>query len=259
MRHTGPAVRRSRHLLRLTVASALLLGGVACSGHGGAAVHGAAGAADPVLGSPGDRLLITTDGGLRLRPADGRRAVVDDRAERRWSHRDGSWVLDLSCDDRFRDAGRCPRMPLVLVPADVGVTVTARNAGIDVAGVTAALDLTTVNGDVTVARSGQAAAAVKLATRNGSVRAAALDAGRVSARTVNGDVELTCSAPPSAVTATTTNGSVGVTVPPGGPAYRVTATTDNGRTRIGIPTGGTGRAPTVHLATVNGDVEAHTG
>ncbi|MFH0176533.1 hypothetical protein [Streptomyces cacaoi] len=48
-------------------------------------------------------------------------------------------------------------MPYVKVPGGMGVTVSARNAGVDVAGLVAALDVTTVNGDVsrssTLARS----------------------------------------------------------------------------------------------------------
>lgn len=104
-------------------------------------------------------------------------------------------------------------MPAVGVPAGVSVTVTARNAGIDVAGVASALDLTTVNGDVTVARSGLDDATVRLATRNGSVRAGTLKSAHLHAETVNGDVTLGSTTSPSRLDAATTNGSVRVALP----------------------------------------------
>ncbi|MER6784068.1 DUF4097 family beta strand repeat-containing protein [Streptomyces sp. NPDC000658] len=138
----------------------------------------------------------------------------------------------------------------------MSVTVSARNAGVDVAGLAAALDVTTVNGDVTMTRSGRDEAPLRLATRNGSVRATALDAGRLHATTTNGDVTLACATAPSDVTAATTNGSVGVTVPHGSPAYRVTADTDNGRATVGVPTTDDREVPVMTLTTVNGDVDA---
>ncbi|MEU1055491.1 DUF4097 family beta strand repeat-containing protein [Streptomyces sp. NPDC005876] len=247
----------SKCLLRLTVALAVLPAAVSCGGGGGGGAGSGGAVAHPVSMTSGTALVITTDNGLRLRPADGRDITVDDRADPRWSHDDGTWTLDLSCADRDRDDDPCPRTPTVGVPDGVRVTATARDAGIDVAGVAAALDLTTVNGDVTVARSGLDDAAVRLVTRNGSVRTAALDAGRLTARTTNGDVILGCATAPSAVTGTTANGSVDVTVPHDSPAYRVTARTDNGRTGVGLPVRNTaGHGPVMTLTTVNGDVGA---
>ncbi|MEU9556378.1 DUF4097 family beta strand repeat-containing protein [Streptomyces fumanus] len=240
-------------LLRLTVALAVLPAAVSCGGDDGdgwADAH-------PVALTPGAALVITTGDGLRLRPADGRDITVDDRAGPRWSHRDGTWTLDLTCADRDRDADPCPRTPTVGVPDGTRVTATARDAGIDVAGVAAALDLTTVNGDVTVTGSGRDDAAVRLATRSGSVRTAALAANRLTARTTNGDVLLGCATAPSAVTGTTANGSVEATVPHDSPAYRVTARTGNGRTGVDLPVRNAGHGPVMTLTTVNGDVGAH--
>ncbi|MEU3860052.1 DUF4097 family beta strand repeat-containing protein [Streptomyces sp. NPDC028722] len=251
-------VTTTRRLPRLTVALALLPLAVSCGGEHRATGGGTA-EAGPAPGALGDTLVITSENGLRLRPADGHRVTVDDHvghADRHWSHHDGTWVLDLSCADRSPDDTPCPRMPEVRVPHGVSVTVTARNAGIDAAGVAAGLDLTTVNGDVTVTRSGRSGAVSRLATRNGSVRAVALDARRLTAATTNGDVTLSCGSAPTAVTATTTNGSVGVTVPHDSPAYRVTATTANGRTTVDVPTRNAGHEPAMKLTTVNGDVDA---
>lgn len=243
------STRFPRHL---AAALAVLLLAAACGGNG----HGDA-AGPPPFTPPGTRLVITTDNGLRLRPAADDRITVDGRVGHRWTHRDGTWVLDLSCAGHGDRAGRCPRMPEIGVPDGTGVTVSARNAGIDVAGVAGALDLTTVNGDVTLTRSGDRAAAVRLSTRNGSVRASVLRASGVHAETTNGDVVLGCATAPSGVTAATTNGSVRVAVPHDTPAYRLTATTANGRTAVTVPTDGARDDRTMELTTVNGDVDAH--
>ncbi|MGW0871041.1 DUF4097 family beta strand repeat-containing protein [Streptomyces sp. NPDC002740] len=247
----------ARRVLLATVVLTVLPFAVSCGGreHGGAG--GPAAVGPPALARSGTHLVITTENGLLLRPTDGRRVTVDDRADGDWSHDGDTWTLDLSCTDRERARGEeaCPRMPSVRVPDGVSVTVTARNAGVDVAGLAAALDVTTVNGDVTVTRSGKDDAPVRLATRNGSVRATALDAGRLRAATTNGDVILACATAPTGVTAATTNGSVGVTVPHDAPAYLVTAATDNGRATVGVPTSDDRRGPAMTLTTVNGDVD----
>lgn len=240
--------------MALTVVLTALAVGTACSDHGRAESTDSAGA--PATGASGSRLVITTDTGLRLRPTDGHRVTVDDRVEAAWSHRGRTWTLDLSCRDQGRRSATCPRMPYVKVPDGMNVTVSARNAGVDAAGIDAALDLTTVNGDVTVTRSGRDNAAVRLSTRNGSVRATALAAHRLHAATTNGDVVLACATAPSTVTATTANGSVDVTVPHGAPAYRVTADTDNGRATTAVPTRDDSQGRDMTLITVNGDIDA---
>ncbi|MFD6288765.1 DUF4097 family beta strand repeat-containing protein, partial [Streptomyces sp. NPDC060205] len=225
---------RARSLVALMAVVPLV---AACgAGHDGNDDEGAWGAAALPAVARGADLVITTDNGVRLRPADGDRVGVGDRIRHEWSHRDDTWVLDLSCpkrDDDGRESGQeCDRMPEVNVPAGTSVTVSARNAGIDVAGVFAALDLTTVNGDVTVTRSGRKDASVRLETRNGSVRAGTLRAEDVHAETVNGDVTLDCATSPDGVGALTTNGSVRVMLPHDAPAYRIAATTDNGRPSV---------------------------
>ncbi|WP_425841987.1 DUF4097 family beta strand repeat-containing protein [Streptomyces fractus] len=201
----------------------------------------------------GARLLVTTDNGLRLRPTDGDRVTVDRRVGHHWSHHDRTRVLDLSCKRR------CPRMPEVDVPSGTAVTVVARNAGVDAAGVSGALDLSTVNGDVTVANSGDAETKLRLATRNGSMRATGLRAAALDATTVNGDVTLSCATAPRRVAATTTNGSVDTVLPHGSPAYRTTATTDNGRPTVAVATHGAPEDRTLRLTSVNGDVRVRTG
>lgn len=245
----------------------------ACGGadHGGSpgddGLRAAGAQPAPALSSSrGTQLVITTDNGVRLRPADGHRVVTDRHIRAHWSHQDRTWVLDLSCpaDDKGdgdsgnddSDGRPCPRMPEVDIPAGTSVSVSARNAGIDVAGVSAALELATVNGDVTVTRSGDRAGTARLTTRNGSIRADTLRAAGLHAETVNGDVVLGCATSPSHVTAATTNGSVHVTVPHDSPAYRVGASTDNGHPSTGLPTAGAAAGRTMTLSTVNGDVTA---
>ncbi|MFD7136502.1 DUF4097 family beta strand repeat-containing protein [Streptomyces sp. NPDC059894] len=219
--------------------------------------------AEGVDGSP-PAFLITTENGLRLRPAEGERLAVDRRVDRRVTQRDGTWVVDLSCahGDRNGEAEgetegeACPRMPEVDVPAGAVVTVLARNAGVEAVGVDAELDLSTVNGDVTVSGSGRDDARLRLATRNGSVAATAVRGLEVHAHTVNGDVTLGCAYAPDTVGASTTNGSVGVSVPADAPAYRVTARTANGRPSVTVPTDGAAGGRSMTLTTVNGDVTA---
>ncbi|MEU4659584.1 DUF4097 family beta strand repeat-containing protein [Streptomyces sp. NPDC023723] len=246
---------------RAALVLALLSGTAGCGGDGeGSELPDARGAFQVPSGT---HLVITTENGVTLRPGDGDEVAVDDRAGHRWTRRDGAdddgdgdddtRVLDLDCAGRD---GRCPRMPRVEIPDGVSVTVTARNAGIDAAGITGALDLTTVNGDVTVTRSGADAAAVRLATRNGSVRATALRAGKLHAETVNGDVTLACATAPAGVGGSTVNGSVRLALPPDAPAYRVTAATDNGSPSVGVPTTGDTDGRVIRLSTVNGDVVA---
>ncbi|MFE3034794.1 DUF4097 family beta strand repeat-containing protein [Streptomyces canus] len=246
----------TRRVTRLMVVLALLpLAGACSDDHDGTSGGPPAAGALRVAGS-GEQVVIATDNGLRLRPADGHGVTVDDRVDEHWSHHGKVWTLDLSCAHRTTGDAACPRMPYVEIPDGVSVTATARNAGVDVAGVAAALDITTVNGDVTVTRSGRDDADVRLSTRNGSVRATSVEARQVHAATTNGDVVVGCAAVPSGVSAATVNGSVDVTVPHDSPPYRVSASTDNGRATVAVPVRDADRSHRMTLTTVNGDVDA---
>ncbi|WP_406464674.1 DUF4097 family beta strand repeat-containing protein [Streptomyces sp. NBC_00111] len=251
--------RAFTHGRRLAALLAVVPLAAACGGGHDGNLGGRPGPEPPAL-SRGTHLLITTDNGVRLRPADGERAATDRHVTSRWFRHDDTWTLDLTCTDHGgQDRPDCPRMPVVAVPAGTSVTVTARNAGVDAVGVEAELDLTTVNGDVTVARSGRDDASVRLVTRNGSVRTSTLHSVRLHAETVNGDVTIGSATSPAGLTALTTNGSVRVALPHDSPGYRTTATARNGRTSVTVPgpTGGTGHA--MSLTTVNGDVTAARG
>ncbi len=239
---------------------AVALGAGGCGGHPAARSGDRpdASAATAAGGRADAHLVVETDNGVRLRPrsADDRVTVADRGVRARFTSSGTELVLDLTCAPA---GGDCPRMPTVEVPAGTDVSVVARNAGVDVAGLTGALRLTTVNGDITVAGAGGTRASVALSTRNGSVRASGLRAATLAASTVNGDVLLACRSAPAAVDADTTNGSVRFSVPPGPSPYRVTATTDNGRTHVTLPTSDAATGPHAVLRTVNGDVTASTG
>lgn len=205
----------------------------------------------------GGRLVIETDNGVRLRPAPGNGVAVDRSVRATRTEHGSLWVVDLDCPAPSAAPGAdCPRMPTVEVPAAVAVTVTARDAGIDASGLTGNLDLTTVNGDVTVEESGGTHAVVALTTRNGSVRGSGLRAARLGATTVNGDVVLACADAPGSVDADTTNGSVRLSVPHPSPAYAVTTATSNGHAYVTLPTTTGSTRHHLDLRTVNGDVTA---
>jgi len=256
-RHAGRAVRAGCALLPLLVLTAC--------GHGGAdeTAHSTEGAEFRTASLARDaRLVITTQGGVRVVGTDDDHVTVDDSVLAHGDDGDGgTYTLDLPCDegdDRARD--NCGGMPLVRVPAGVTLTVRARNAGIDVSDVRGGLSLSTVNGDVTVQDAGTKDARQHLVTRNGSVRATGLKGVGVEAETVNGDVDLGCAASPGTLDGVTRNGSVRVTLPAGSPAYTTDARTVNGRSTVSVPAAEPSDPKhRLTLRTVNGDTEARRG
>ncbi|MFE5212891.1 DUF4097 family beta strand repeat-containing protein [Streptomyces sp. NPDC056600] len=211
----------------------------------------------------GSRLLVTTEGGVRIVGTDDESVTVDEATPARWDEDAATPTLDLLCDHGdARTKDNCGGMPLVRVPAGVSLTVRARNAGIEVDEVRGGLVLSTVNGDVTVHDSDRKSARRHLVTRNGSVRADGLAARGVSAETVNGDVDLLCTTSPRAVDGVTRNGSVRVTLPADGPPYETDASTVNGRTVVDVPAPPADSEDSRHrltLRTVNGDTEVRRG
>ncbi|MEU2026768.1 DUF4097 family beta strand repeat-containing protein [Streptomyces sp. NPDC016469] len=249
---------RSEAKGRVLLAGCALLVLTAC-GHGRADERGAEFRTAPLAWDA--RLVITTQGGVRVVGTDGDHVTVDDSV---LAHGDGdgdTYTLDLPCDegdDRARD--NCGGMPLVRVPAGVTLTVRARNAGIDVSDVGGALSLSTVNGDVTVQDSGAKGARQHLVTRNGSVRATGLRGLDIGAETVNGDVDVQCATAPDTLDGVTRNGSARVTLPADAPAYATDAHTVNGRSTSDIPVAErSDHAHRLTLRTVNGDTEARRG
>ncbi|MFG3139137.1 DUF4097 family beta strand repeat-containing protein [Streptomyces sp. NPDC048211] len=244
-----------------------LLALTAC-GHGGAdrslpgTPHGAHGEGFRTASlTGGSRLVITTQGGVRVVGTDDDHVTVDESVLARGDGSGSTYTLDLPCDegdDRARE--NCGGMPLVRVPSGLTLTVRARNAGIDVSEVRGALSLSTVNGDVTVQDSGAKSARQHLMTRNGSVRATGLKGFGVDAGTVNGDVDLQCATSPGTLDGVTRNGSVRVTLPSDAPAYATDARTVNGRSTLNVPVAKVSdHTHRLTLRTVNGDTEARRG
>ncbi|MFG3076356.1 DUF4097 domain-containing protein [Streptomyces sp. NPDC048225] len=244
-----------------------LLALTACDHHGGDRPPSEARAGDLAAGlraaevADGDRLVITTPGGVRVAGTDGDSVTVDDTTLTRWDSDGSSHTLDLPCDEGDdRTRANCAGMPLVRVPAGIVLTVRARNAGIDVSDVRGGLSLSTVNGDVTVQDSGADGAPQRLQTRNGSVHASGLSARTVRAETVNGDIDLRCATSPDTLDGDTRNGSVRVTLPADAPPYTTRAGTINGHSSTDTPAAGpeeTRHRLTLH--TINGNTEIHQG
>ncbi|NYV74081.1 DUF4097 family beta strand repeat protein [Streptomyces sp. UH6] len=267
--HQGPGLRHGRRAAWAGCALLVLLTLPACDRDGGDGPWpGAAGGARGDLFeraslADGSRLLVTTEGGVRIVGTDDESVRVDEATPARWDLDAATPTLDLLCDQGDkRTEDNCGGMRLVHVPAGITLTVRARNAGIEVDGVHGELTLSTVNGDVTVHDSGTEGASQHLVTRNGSVRASGLAADGVSAETVNGDVDLLCTTAPAALDGVTRNGSVRVTLPAGAPPYKTDASTVNGRTVVDVPapTAGSADHPRrLTLRTVNGDTEVHRG
>ncbi|WP_326671016.1 DUF4097 family beta strand repeat-containing protein [Streptomyces sp. NBC_01257] len=208
----------------------------------------------------GSRLVITTQGGVRVVGTDDDHLTVDEAVLAHGDGDGGTYSLDLPCDEGDdRAKANCGGMPLVRVPSGVTLTVRARNAGIDVSDVRGALSLSTVNGDVTVQDAGAKNARQHLVTRNGSVRATGLQGAGIEAETVNGDVDLGCATSPGTLDGVTRNGSVHVTLPSAAPAYATDAQTVNGRSTTNIPSDASDHTHRLSLRTVNGDTEARRG
>ncbi|MFD7921613.1 DUF4097 family beta strand repeat-containing protein [Streptomyces sp. NPDC059740] len=236
----------------------LALGTAGCAGtDSGTVPHGPPGASPGRRQLPaGGHLIVTTEGGVRLVGSAGHGVTVAGGTKADWSGEGATRTLDLPCGQADRDA--CSGVSVVHVPSDASVTVRARTAGVDVSDVHGSLDLTTVDGDVTVEDAGRSHGTDRLTTRNGSVRVVGLGGGRIEAQTVNGDVELACATSPTAVRGVTRNGSVRLALPATAPSYLTEATTVNGTATVEVPArGADGHRLT--LRTVNGDVEAHRG
>ncbi|TWV33476.1 DUF4097 family beta strand repeat protein [Streptomyces misionensis] len=263
--NSGRTSRRGGRAARVAGALLPLLVLTAC-GHGGdralpGTVHGERGGRfEKAALADGSRLLITTQGGVRVVGTDDDHVAVDDRTFARWTGDGRTHTLDLPCDEADGRAGdNCGGMPLVRVPSGVTLTVRARDAGIDVSQVRGELSLSTVNGDVTVQDSGTNRGRLHLVTRNGSIRATGLAARGVGAETVDGDVDLLCATSPDTLDGVTRNGSVRVTLPADAPPYATDAGTTNGRSTVDVPAAAGDHRHRLTLRTVNGDTEVHRG
>jgi hypothetical protein len=151
---------------------------------------------------------------------------------------DGLLETDLSqevVDGVLRLRGGCPVMAqfwcdvdfTVRIPADRPVTVDSDNGTVEVRGIDGPLDLENDNGRIEL---DDVSGNMELSNDNGRITGTRLASSVVNADTNNGAVELSFSAAPTSVIASSNNGSVEVGVPEVEGGYRVEMSTDNGDT-----------------------------
>ncbi len=172
---------------------------------------------EPVDG-PVTRVEVDSDAGdVRLvageRPAveQDLRWTGDARPQVEQKVEGGVLRITARCPDRGGD--RCQAGLVVTAPAASSALVDLRAGGIEVRGLTGALDLT---------------------SSAGGVDATGVGPGDVRAKSSAGSVELTFAAAAADVTAESSAGGVEVRVPVG-PAYEVSAETSAGSTEVGVP------------------------
>ncbi|ALE84103.1 DUF4097 family beta strand repeat-containing protein [Pseudonocardia sp. HH130629-09] len=172
---------------------------------------------EPVDG-PVTRVEVDSDAG-DVRLVAGEKAAVEQ--DLRWTggarpqveQKVDGGVLRITarCPDQVGD--RCQAGLVVTAPAASSALVDLRAGGIEVRGLTGALDLT---------------------SSAGGVEATGVGPGDVRAKSSAGSVELTFAAAAADVTAESSAGGVEVRVPVG-PAYEVSAETSAGSTEVGVP------------------------
>jgi DUF4097 and DUF4098 domain-containing protein YvlB len=123
---------------------------------------------------------------------------------------------------------------LVTAPAGVRVSADVTSGSLNLKGVST-VDATTTSGSITIS---EATGAISARTDSGTITGAGLRSGAVVASAKSGSISLELAAPAD-VQATTTSGSLGLTVPPA--AYRVDATPGSGGADIRIANDPTGQ------------------
>jgi hypothetical protein len=164
--------------------------------------------------------------------------------------RDGDRLVITSSGCGFNPGLSCSGKVDLVVPEGITVRVRTGNSGLTLRDLTGDLDAATSNGSV---HASNLTGRVNLGSSNGAIEASALRSDRIDAHTSNGSVRLSFDVAPTAATASSSNGSVEVVVPRGGPAYRVIATTSNGTRDIAVPTDPSSQR-TIEARTSNGSV-----
>lgn len=188
----------------------------------------------------GKTLTIESGGTtVELVPADVRKVEVTRRVDgwvvlgngpdARWSMRDGTLTLRVTCDALISNCGSRHQ---VKVPRGVAVTVNGDNGRILASGFDTPLTLHSDNGKVTVRDS---SGPLKLESDNGGLVTERISSRSVSARSDNGGIRLGFSAVPDLVDTVSDNGRVTIDLPSGSQAYAVTATARNGRVSVKVP------------------------
>lgn len=220
-----------------------------------------------------DAVVLDTDAGSATVVADRTSGIVVD-LERRQGVKTADASAELDAEGRVVVRTRCSfgigvvcRVKATIhVPrgtpvtgggasiriTDVGgpVDLASTNDTISVTGAEGAVTLRTTNGRLSVYDS---SGPLELRTGNGSIDVDGVDASEADVATSNGDVRLAFSNAPDRITATSSNGRVGITLPADAPAYAVNASTSLGSTDIGIRTD-PGADRTIAAATSTGSI-----
>jgi hypothetical protein len=144
---------------------------------------------------------------------------------------DGRLVLRSSCPS-FGSIW-CSVDRTVAVPPGIDVTVESDDGRVAVVGPVGDVDVSSNHGSVTI---DGARGDLRVRTGQGSIRAISSTAGTVVARSGQGSISLTFTAPPNRVDVQSGQGSIDVTVPDDGTEYVVDADAGLGRVEIGVPT-----------------------
>ncbi|WP_436737980.1 DUF4097 family beta strand repeat-containing protein [Streptomyces sp. BBFR102] len=124
--------------------------------------------------------------------------------------------ISISCAARYT----------VTLPKDMAVSLDSSNGAVDSVGLTQSQEISSSNAAVKVEN---ASGDVRLKVRDGNAEAIGISAGRLAAETRNGRLKVVFTEPPRKVTASTDNGNVNVTLPPGDDRYQVRVDAENGR------------------------------
>lgn len=163
---------------------------------------------------------------------------------------DGESVVSLACPRGWLTS--CDIDATVEMPADLPLLAVTDNGDIEVSGLTAALDLTSDNGGLTI----EGGTVILASTDNGSVTVQNSRATDVTVRTDNGDVDVELLSVPTRLEAATDNGNVDLAVSGAG-KYVVDTASGNGEIRVdvGIDTDSANR---IKATTDNGDIRVRS-
>ncbi|MBL0776457.1 MULTISPECIES: DUF4097 family beta strand repeat-containing protein [Streptomyces] len=124
--------------------------------------------------------------------------------------------ISISCAARYT----------VTLPENLAVSLTSSNGSVDSVGLTQSQEIESSNAAVKVEK---ASGDVSLKVRDGNTEAIGISAGLLTAETRNGRLKVVFTEPPRKVTASTDNGNVNVTLPPGEDRYQIRVDAENGR------------------------------
>jgi hypothetical protein len=183
----------------------------------------------------GHALTIEADGDVALSPADGDDVTVDrwlsgdaaDAGNNVWTLEDSTLRLSAKCGDQSINCGG--RFE-VAVPKSTKVTIQSGDSPVKVTGLSQNVTVRTSGGDINVRDS---SGPLDLTTKTGVIK---VNAGpdRLRLTTSGGDIDVTLTAVPDKLTASSVSGNVKVNAPSSG-EYRVTVSSSTGSAKSKLP------------------------